>query len=86
MFVNLVKLEKSPEDLGLGRLRPRRSLLFATNSDNTSTSVDAGVTVASVAEVAIIGSTALPFVTAAGVIYGEWSFAVGSDWIDNYWG
>lgn len=71
---------------GLGLTVASSAVAFATKTDNTSTLVDIGVTVVGFAVVGIAGTAALPFVAAAGVIYGVWSLAGGSDWIDNNWG
>jgi RHS repeat-associated protein len=59
---------------------------LATGHDNTHTWVDVGVTVVSVGAVAVLGTVALPAVAIGGLAYGIWSFAVGSDWIDENWG
>lgn len=58
----------------------------ATNTDNTSTWVDAGVTAAGVLTIGIVGVTAAPAVAVCGLVYGVWSIAGGSDWIDRNWG
>jgi RHS repeat-associated protein len=59
---------------------------FATGNDNTSTWVDVGITTAGIITVGIVGTAGAPFVAAGALVYGIWSFAGGSDWIDNNWG
>lgn len=56
---------------------------FATGHDNTHTLFDIGVTVAGVVAVGVLGTAALPAVVVGGLIYGIWSAAGGSDFIDN---
>ena len=48
--------------------------------------VDIGVTVLGAVGIGVIGTAALPFVAAGGVIYGVWSLAGGSDWVNQNWG
>ena len=59
---------------------------FATNHDNTSTWVDAGVTVTTVALGIGFGTVAAVPLAVGGLFYGVWAVSGGSDWIDNNWG
>jgi hypothetical protein len=58
----------------------------AAGTDNTSTWVDVGVTSAGIITVGVVGTVAAPFVAAGALVYGVWSIAGGSDWIDENWG
>jgi hypothetical protein len=58
---------------------------FATGTANTSTMVNLGVTVVSYGVIGIVGSATIPYVVAAGIIYGVWSIAGGDRWLNNTW-
>jgi hypothetical protein len=59
---------------------------LATGTHNTHTWADLGVTIVGAVAVGVAGTAALPVVAVAGLIYGVWSAAGGSDWIDDNWG
>jgi hypothetical protein len=59
---------------------------ISTGNDDTHTWVDLGVTGLGVGAVIVGGTAAAPFVFAGGLVYGIWSMAGGSDWIDKNWG
>jgi hypothetical protein len=82
----LNKIGKVAGNLGMGLTALSAGYSFATGTDNTSTLVDIGVTVIGAATIGIVGTAALPFVAAGGVIYGVWSLAGGSNWVDSNWG
>lgn len=57
-----------------------------TGQADTHTWVDLGVTALGVGATVVFGTVALPAVAIGGLAYGVWSFAGGSDWIDENWG
>jgi RHS repeat-associated protein len=58
---------------------------FATGTANTSTLVNAGVTVVGAGVVYTVGLAAAPWVAAGGVVYGIVSLAGGDDWLNSQW-
>ncbi|MBU1578970.1 MAG: hypothetical protein KJ578_11395 [Bacteroidetes bacterium] len=56
---------------------------FATGTANTSTLVNAGVTMAGSAVIIFAGAAATPYVIGAGVIYGVISVAGGDEWLNS---
>ena len=56
---------------------------FATGTANTSTLVNAGVTVAGAAVVIFVGAAAAPYVVGAGIVYGVISVAGGDEWLNS---
>jgi hypothetical protein len=56
---------------------------FATGTANTSTLVNAGVTVAGAAVVIFVGAAVAPYVVGAGIVYGVISVAGGDEWLNS---
>ena len=56
---------------------------FATGTANTSTLVNAGVTLLGGATVIVFGAAATPYVVGFGIVYGIISVAGGDDWLNS---
>ena len=83
---DIVKFGKAVGRLANGVSYATAAYQVATGNDNTSTWVDVGVTTIGIITVGVVGTVAAPFVAAGALVYGVWSVAGGSDWIDENWG
>lgn len=85
-YLGAVKYVKALGNVGTGLSVAVALHEISTGNDDTHTWVDLGITGLGVGAVIIGGTAAAPFVIAGGLVYGIWSMAGGSDWIDKNWG